>query len=492
MSELPALFSLHFAMVSGLSLIWGAVVVTVIAVAAKYRPSVSAWRELWFVSGFCILLAFVLGIANFWHAPLDQVVDWPLEPLEIPVDVTGEQAHILTMSRQGQGDIWSWLTPLCQLWLVIYTLVLLVRGVRLALATRQLRQWLRQLSPVPPESLNALLPAQLRFIERRGIRLLTTGDAVSPFVAGGWKPYLVLPEFVLALPPRQQQLILEHELTHLRRRDTLWLALMRFVGELLWFNPLVAWMRQRHDWAVELSCDAEVLREAGPRCRKLYAASMLTILKQATSLRMPAAVRGTAFLTRGADRQSGQFKLRFGQIIAPAAKPGSWRRNVLLCPLAGMSALLIAGVQPNLASASGQMMTLEQDWLLPLTDFRISARYGITGKLHPRGHRGIDLAAAKGTPIYAVNGGRVVISTDHYKYPAYGKVVMIEHGGQLRSFYTHMDSRQVEVGQLVQAGELLGTVGTTGKTTGPHLHLEIRRQGQQVDPGSLIAGLSHE
>jgi murein DD-endopeptidase MepM/ murein hydrolase activator NlpD len=99
-------------------------------------------------------------------------------------------------------------------------------------------------------------------------------------------------------------------------------------------------------------------------------------------------------------------------------------------------------------------------------------------------HSGIDLAAARGTPVMATLPG---IATVVISATGYGLHVIIDHGGGLSSLYGHLNTVTVTTGDYVEAGEVIGTVGSTGKATGPHLHFEIRRDGIAEDPRQDLA-----
>jgi len=94
-------------------------------------------------------------------------------------------------------------------------------------------------------------------------------------------------------------------------------------------------------------------------------------------------------------------------------------------------------------------------------------------------HSGIDLAAARGTPVMATLPG---IATVILSATGYGLHVIIDHGGGLSSLYGHLDTVVIVSGAYVTAGQEIGTVGSTGNATGPHLHFEIRRDGIPEDP----------
>ncbi|MGN1347005.1 MAG: murein hydrolase activator EnvC family protein [Eubacteriales bacterium] len=98
-------------------------------------------------------------------------------------------------------------------------------------------------------------------------------------------------------------------------------------------------------------------------------------------------------------------------------------------------------------------------------------------------HRGVDLACANGTTVYAANSGTVLNSEYHYSY---GNYVLIDHGGGISTLYAHMSSCAVTAGETVAAGQTIGWVGLTGNTSGYHLHFEVRENGTIVDPCSYL------
>ncbi|MBW3621330.1 MAG: peptidoglycan DD-metalloendopeptidase family protein [Actinobacteria bacterium] len=113
---------------------------------------------------------------------------------------------------------------------------------------------------------------------------------------------------------------------------------------------------------------------------------------------------------------------------------------------------------------------------------------GFGPRVHPvtgqyRLHAGIDLAAPAGTPIGAAAAGTVTFAGVR---GGYGNLVIVDHGDGTETRYAHQDTIAVTAGQRVGVGDLLGTVGSTGQSTGPHLHLELRRDGQPVDPAPLL------
>ena len=137
------------------------------------------------------------------------------------------------------------------------------------------------------------------------------------------------------------------------------------------------------------------------------------------------------------------------------------------------------------------VISSETGYLWPLPGYyRLSSQFGyrihpITGVAHS--HTGIDIPASGGTPILAAKSGQVVTSAYHYSY---GNYVVIDHGNGNSTLYAHMSSRAVSEGQMVTQGQVIGYVGTTGSSTGNHLHFEVRDNYTRVDPESKFPSLN--
>lgn len=126
-------------------------------------------------------------------------------------------------------------------------------------------------------------------------------------------------------------------------------------------------------------------------------------------------------------------------------------------------------------------------WITPVTGARLTSPFG--QRLHPvlkvyRMHNGIDLAIAQGTPIYATRAGKVTRTA--YQAGGAGNYVSINHLDGFASIYMHMTHYVVKEGQTVSAGQLIGYVGSTGISTGPHLHFGVSYAGTYVNPLAYI------
>ena len=120
--------------------------------------------------------------------------------------------------------------------------------------------------------------------------------------------------------------------------------------------------------------------------------------------------------------------------------------------------------------------------VLPVTG-TISSRYGVSSRIRVSTHTGLDIAAASGTPIKVVSGGTVTFAGWS---GSYGYLVKVSHGNGVETWYAHTSKMYVSVGQNVVAGDVIAAVGSTGNSTGPHLHLEIRINGKTVNPQNYI------
>jgi murein DD-endopeptidase MepM/ murein hydrolase activator NlpD len=145
------------------------------------------------------------------------------------------------------------------------------------------------------------------------------------------------------------------------------------------------------------------------------------------------------------------------------------------------------------ASSKGQYYTFDGQSLRkaflasPLEFTRVSSGYGI--RVHPitndkRAHKGIDYAAPTGTPIRTVGDGVVEFAGNQR---GYGNAIEIKHRDNKSTFFAHLSRVGVKKGQKVEQGDIIGAVGTTGFSTGPHLHFEFRVDGEHRDPLTLVA-----
>lgn len=119
---------------------------------------------------------------------------------------------------------------------------------------------------------------------------------------------------------------------------------------------------------------------------------------------------------------------------------------------------------------------------LPVTG-TISSRYGVSSKIRVSTHTGLDIATTTGTPIKVVADGTVTFAA--YS-GSYGNLVKVDHGNGVETWYGHTSKMLVKAGQEVKSGDTIALVGSTGNSTGPHLHFEVRINGEHVNPQKYL------
>lgn len=132
------------------------------------------------------------------------------------------------------------------------------------------------------------------------------------------------------------------------------------------------------------------------------------------------------------------------------------------------------------AAPSGNLNGMQLS--IPVTG-SISSRFGSRGASRSTIHTGLDISTSQGTGIRPISAGTVTYSA--YK-GSYGNLIIIDHGNGVQSYYAHCSALYVSVGQSVDTSTTIGAVGSTGNSTGPHLHLEIRIGGEPVNPQNYL------
>ena len=155
-------------------------------------------------------------------------------------------------------------------------------------------------------------------------------------------------------------------------------------------------------------------------------------------------------------------------------------------------ALLVVAAMAGKAVSAAQGPGLVR----PMPSWVVTQLYGCTGLVFepargncPHFHFGIDLAAPSGTPVVAVSAGQAEVFAPAGYGGGYGIHVVVHHGGGVDTMYAHLGAVSVFSGQQVQGGTVLGSEGSTGMSTGPHLHFEVREAGIAVDPVSVFPGI---
>lgn len=141
----------------------------------------------------------------------------------------------------------------------------------------------------------------------------------------------------------------------------------------------------------------------------------------------------------------------------------------------------LSSIRKRFRYGSDDASTTESQPVWPLKP-TISSKFGMRKDpftSETRFHSGVDIAAERGTEIKAAMSGKVVMSC---KMPDYGNVVAVDHGKGIVTVYAHNEKNLVKLGDQVEKGDIIGRVGSTGRSTGPHLHFEVRKNGAKIDP----------
>ncbi len=311
---------------------------------------------------------------------------------------------------------------------------------------------------------------------RREVRILVSPDTAIAFTAGVLQPTIYLPaEVEERLPVDALATVVAHEVAHVKRLDDLWLAIEAVVRSIYFFHPVV-WLTTARLREVREQLADELVIDSGRIDGRLYGNILLDAVSlQRRSTTMPALVESS--------REALERRLvRLGRYQRPRHKLIGVASGIAFAAL-----LLPAGLDAAQSSVPGAVPTLQH----PLPDARVTSPFG------PRRdpfsniqsvHSGVDFAAARDTLVLAAAPGRVIIATERYEpAPAQGTVVIISHGGDLRTFSSHLGELLVKEGEIVSAGQPIARVGSSGRVTGPHLHFEVIQGSDPVDPLPLIS-----
>lgn len=445
------------------------------------------WLGIWLLAVVPPLLAVALATA----APM-QLAALPA-PLSLPIALDEGAAGGTTIPAPMAGLGWPSLTHVA---LAAYLGVATVLLLRLLGGMRSAARIVRLATPVADSAWPGRLSGDTaRQLADKGIALRVTGQAMTPFAVRWPHPTVVMPaDALLRFNDRQLRLVLRHEAAHLSRRDPQRAAVMAVTGVLLWFNPFVRLIAARVQMAVELHCDAEAL-QGDDDARRDFASAYLQALRMAGHGGAPTALNA---LTH---REVAGHRLR---ILHMLQGDGARRLPRAACALLGAGALAagamltlaqavaantpaqivaVAGIRTTTATGGALRIPPPLRFAAPLAQARITGQFGDTGGIRQRAHRGTDFSARVGTPVLAPADGTVLIATDAYpEGPQYGTVVVLDHGNGWQTLFAHLDATDVQAGQRVRGGQQIARSGSSGRVTGPHLHMEMLRHGERVDP----------
>jgi bla regulator protein BlaR1 len=317
--------------------VWGA------AVLCRGRlPALAQQRSLWLLGQAAVAAVFVAMLLPTTErlrvAPVIEIGEGAAphvaaaspSPLASPAQMAAPSPTLASPSLH------AWLRDAARAWLVLYLL-----GLGHALYRWRRAQRLLDALGASGDPLIALAGhAGFTGPAHAPLPTVIEVDApISPMLQGLFKPRLLLPRHLRSFDPLQQQLIVEHELTHWRRHDLHWSAAAIALQSLFWFNPFMRMLRARLGWAQEFGCDRDVLRVRPQGERKAYAAALVAQLKLQ---RCPAGM-ALAFGASGEPTLTARIDL----IRTPTAAHGAWSRCAALGSLAAVVSANLA-LQPAL------------------------------------------------------------------------------------------------------------------------------------------------
>ena len=354
---------------------------------------------------------------------------------------------------------------------------------------------------------------ELKLINNNHIKLIQSQLSHSPFIFGIFSYTIVIPKNFEAMQLEQQKLLLAHELTHAKRHDPIAVFIYRFCCSIFWFNPFLKGIEKGFTNAMEISCDADVLKTL-PNKKSDYSRALLSSLKlYQTQLNMSTL---THFSNPKHDKSIFETRIRAAMATNNKNKFEILQKLLLLAVfiLLGISSFLtkatlsmeqivsdVKGLKPvkealvipnfdnvNQEAVDLVSLNLQIKGLKPVKEAWISSNYDEVNEFRgAKPHQGIDFAAKKGTKITASFSGVVLIANDTSLHKNYGKVILIRNSeNDMQSLYAHLDSFNVTAGQRVKEGDFIGTVGNSGRVTGPHLHFELIKHNKRLNPNKYL------
>lgn len=351
-------------------------------------------------------------------------------------------------------------------------------------------------------------------IKCKNISYAFSESITTPMVVGIFKKRIILPQKILEI--QDYEMILMHEIIHIKNRDIECKFVLLLINSIYWFNPVIYKFIDQVEEVLELKCD-EIVLENQPQIYKIkYAQVLLNQIEENRNLKY-------RFSLNFANKRRNIMK-RFSNIVDKSKKKNMVGISCVVASIIIISSAIVVSL-PNINFASIQesafgnevdenfvleentveeentisentvaenvvdnsvlvennnevvtkKVTLEPELIYPLENSEfITSRFSGVYK-----HTGVDTFAVEGTPIRAAASGSVLYSG--YK-GSYGYLVVLENGNGIQTYYAQCKELYVSVGQSVNQGDIIAAVGSTGNSTGPHLHFELRINGTPVDP----------
>ncbi|WP_245907005.1 peptidoglycan DD-metalloendopeptidase family protein [Reichenbachiella versicolor] len=282
--------------------------------------------------------------------------------------------------------------------------------------------------------------------------------------------------------------MMKHELAHIRLKHSVDLLATELFIAITWFNPFVFLFRRLLRSVHEFQADEQVIANSTSKSEYLSLMLKSVIPEERLSLTSSFGSSNTMKIRVEmlAKKKSKRLKLGIYSSLIPVLMLSTMafkqsHISKVEDYLPEFSVLESDSVEELLAISDNAVPSIS-----PIKDedlTRLSSGYGY--RIHPifkvrKFHSGVDFAAPKGTNIYATADGIIVLLKSDFD--KFGKHMQINHGNGVSTFYAHMDGFEVQAGQKVKKGDIIGFVGNTGKSTAPHLHYEVIVNGEKVNP----------
>jgi len=455
-------------------LLWSGILSALAFVIGKIFPKIIQWSRFW--QAWLVIALLPLLPIYFKHTNA-------IIPEQLKRAFAGSQQSLLQHSNsmvsqmESNGEVQT-----------IISLVLLILGlgvcfslVRFCLGLIKVKQFVNKATVITDLNDFSFSEDQQKIIATNHIKVLVTERSVSPFVFGFFRVNLLLPNSVFTMPAAQQSILIDHELMHVKRQDPKAVILFRFCSSLFWFNPFISYMEKRFLQSMELNCDSAVIA-VDPEKKITYARALITSLKLNKSTfdsGLTSYFSGPSF-----NKKDFENRIKLAMSKHPVKRFG-WTARLVLISLSFFITFVAMAAKPFFLLYNFDQLSV--DGLIPVLNGKISSGYDDVSDFRGnRPHQAIDFAAPIGTSVIASFSGWVIIADDVTLHQNYGKVILIEHSGQTQSLYAHLNSFAVEAGQYISAGDAIGTVGATGRVTGPHLHFEVLDNGKHADPKNYL------
>ncbi|TKI58243.1 hypothetical protein E8L90_24205 [Brevibacillus antibioticus] len=380
-------------------------------------------------------------------------------PLTEPIVLATEALHLHESAPASIANeaSFSWISLLSLIWIsgVAIFAITMTRGTY-----RLLSQLTNDVFVQDEAILSVFSQCQKQMGITKSIPLRMSHQMTSPALMGIWRPQIWLPANLLdKLNEHELRHIFLHELAHWKRRDIPVNSIMTVLLILNWFNPLLWYAASRMRQDQEMACDALALTYLQETEVPRYGYTMIKMLELYAE---PKQIRFTA----GFSGSKKQVKRRIEMIRHFQKRAYSWT-------LSGIVVVLALGVftLTNAKTALGN----EVIFAIPAEGETISAP----------DQTSLSVINSLNTPVKAAAAGKVV-KAEYDTKTGKGNQIILEHEGGYQTVYSHLEKLEVTAGATVTQGQLIGLLGSTGRSTGPHLAFQILENGTPVDPTKLL------